>query len=268
MEISVVMSAYNAEKYIKQSIDSILNQTFKDFEFIIVNDCSNDQTLKILQEYEKKDTRIKVIDNKENLGLTRSLNKALIYAKGKYIARMDADDISQCERFEKQYNFLEQHPEVHILGTCGIDINLSSEKICDRTVPLKHEDIIKMLTFLSPIIHPSVMFRKNAIQQLGNYNEDYRTAQDIELWFRCAEVGYKFANLEDKLIYYRIDDDFFKRKSFKSRMRDLYIKNEGYRRLKVPIYRRYGLLVPIIMAIMPSRFLQSTYTFLKKFDPR
>src|SRR5687768_3512659 len=99
MEISVIMSAYNAEKYVIEAIDSILKQSFKDFEFIIINDCSNDHTLDILNEYAQMDTRIQIINNEENLGLTISLNKALKEAKGKYIARMDADDVSHPERF-------------------------------------------------------------------------------------------------------------------------------------------------------------------------
>ena len=121
--ISVVMSVYNAEKYLKEAIDSILNQTYQDFEFIIVNDCSDDRSLAILKNYEKSYKSIRLINNSENLGLTKNLNRALAISKGKYIARMDADDISELNRFERQIDFFNKHKEVDILGTFSHDVD-------------------------------------------------------------------------------------------------------------------------------------------------
>src|SRR3989344_5781814 len=115
-KISVLMPAYNARKYIGEAIESILNQTFKDFEFIIINDCSTDKTKKIIEEYANKDARIKLINNATNLGLTKSLNIGLKEARGEYVARLDADDVALPERLEKQYEFMEKNKETTLVG--------------------------------------------------------------------------------------------------------------------------------------------------------
>src|SRR3990172_12530717 len=114
--ITVLMSAYNAEKYLREAIESILNQTFKDFEFIIINDCSTDKTKKIIEEYANKDARIKLINNATNLGLTKSLNIGLKEARGEYVARLDADDVALPERLEKQYEFMNKNRDITLTG--------------------------------------------------------------------------------------------------------------------------------------------------------
>lgn len=132
-KVTVLMPAYNAEKYIETAIESILNQTYKDFEFIIVNDCSTDSTLDIIERYAKQDKRIKIISNKENQKIAQTLNNGLKEAKGKYIARLDADDWSYPERLEKQVNFMEENPDV-VLSSGNMEI-------CDGE--LKEEEIME-----------------------------------------------------------------------------------------------------------------------------
>ncbi|MDD4353774.1 MAG: glycosyltransferase family A protein, partial [Candidatus Nanoarchaeia archaeon] len=127
--ISVIMSAYNTERYIAEAIESILNQTFKDFEFIIIDDGSTDDSLKIIKRYVKKDRRIKLIHNKKNIGLTKSLNKGLKIAKGQYIARMDADDISLPQRFQIQYDFLEKNKDIFLIGTTAFLIDDKGDRL-------------------------------------------------------------------------------------------------------------------------------------------
>ncbi|MBZ0310357.1 MAG: glycosyltransferase, partial [Anaerolineae bacterium] len=128
-EISVVMSVYNGEAYLKQAVESILNQTFPDFEFIILNDCSIDRTANILQDYAERDSRIKILHNEQNLGLTASLNRGLRAAQGAYIARQDADDISLPTRFAEQVHFLNQNPDVVLVSGNIEQINAAGQVI-------------------------------------------------------------------------------------------------------------------------------------------
>lgn len=176
------MSVYNGEKYLREAIESILLQTFTDFEFIIVNDNSTDNSLEIIQNY--KDERIKVINNIENIGLTKSLNRSLKIAKGEYIARQDADDISLTNRFEEQIEYLKAHPEVMLLGTSVYFID-ESGKMTGKCIALAkpRDELFKDNQFS----HGSTMFKKDVINRLGGYNELFRYVQDYELWLRIAE---------------------------------------------------------------------------------
>ncbi|MFW6015694.1 MAG: glycosyltransferase [bacterium] len=266
--LSVVMSVYNAEKYLSESIESILNQTLTEFDFIIINDKSTDSSLDIIKKYATKDKRIKLINNEKNIGLTKSLNKAINISNGKYIARMDADDIAHLERLEKQYKYLDKHPEVVVLGTSGFTINEDGDIINERNVPLQFKKIKQVLRYVNPMIHPSVMFRKKEIKHIGNYNEVYDKVQDYELWFRCVAQGYKMRNLKERLIYYRSNNAYFERKSLQYRMTALKIRWGGYNLLKIPYYKRYGVFIPNFLGLTPNFILKYSYKFLKKFDPR
>lgn len=193
-KISVIMSVYNGKKYLRESIESILNQTFNDFEFIIVNDASADKTKEILEEYVKKDPRIKIITNLINIGLTKSLNKALKIAQGEYIVRQDADDLSLSERLEKQIEFLKNNPKIKLLGTFGYSINGEGKILREEKFPTRHEEIKKAFIKRNQFIHGSVIIEKKALDQIGFYNEDFETTQDYELWFRFLRE-FKTANL-------------------------------------------------------------------------
>jgi glycosyltransferase involved in cell wall biosynthesis len=182
-EISVIMSVYNGEKYLRDAIESILNQTFTDFEFIIVNDGSTDTSFEIIKSY--NDERIKIINNEKNIGLTKSLNKALKVARGEYIARQDADDISLPNRFEEQLKYLEKHPEVALLGTSVSHIE-ENGKITGKNILLANpsiDDFLKDNLFK----HGSTMFKKEIVNKLGGYNDLFKYAQDYELWLRIAK---------------------------------------------------------------------------------
>ena len=184
LKISVMMSVYNGEKYLGQAIDSILNQTFADFEFIIVNDGSTDSSFKIIQSYH--DRRIRVIDNTENIGLTKSLNNAIGEACGEYIARQDADDISLPNRFQEQLRYFEQHPGTALLGTSASFID-SEGKIVGKRIALANPS--KSLVIANQFNHGSTMFKTRIFRKLGGYNELFRYCQDYELWLRMAKHG-------------------------------------------------------------------------------
>ena len=192
-KISVIMSVYNGEKYLREAIESILNQTFIDFEFLIVNDGSTDGSLEIIQSYQ--DERIRVINNEQNIGLTKSLNKAIKQARGEYIARQDADDISLPNRFEEQIKYFEKHPEVALLGTSVYKIDEQGKVVGRVIVPAKPSgNLLKGNQFS----HGSTMFKREVVDRLGGYNELFRYCQDYELWARIAKY-YEVRNLPQVL---------------------------------------------------------------------
>lgn len=199
--ISVLMPAYNAEKYIEEAIDSILKQTFSNFEFIIIDDGSTDRTLDIIKSI--KDTRIKLIQNGGNKGLIYTLNYGLTLAQGKYIARMDADDISQPERLQKQYEYMEVYSDVSVLGTGFLFMH--NNRV--HRHPTDDKEIRIKLMEGTAFAHPTVMMRKADIELHNlSYNIHYPSAEDYKLWTEYVFLNLKLANLSDVLLNYRVHD--------------------------------------------------------------
>lgn len=198
--VSVVMPVYNVENYINESVSSILNQTFPDFEFIIIDDGSTDKTWEVLQSF--KDKRIKLLRNEHNMGNYPSRNKAIKIAKGKYTAVMDGDDIAMPDRLEKQYLYLETHGDLIALGTNFI---LTSDHK-NHNIPLKHEDIYFALLKDFSLLHPSFMIVSDVLLKNGGYNEKYRYASDYDLLCRLSLMG-KIENLSEVLMKYRRHED-------------------------------------------------------------
>lgn len=194
------MSVYNSEKSLKRAVDSILNQTFSDFEFIIIDDCSTDNSWNILQEYEKQDKRVRIFRNEKNLGLAENLNKGLKLSKADIVARMDSDDYSHPKRLEKQYSFLLKKPNVDILGT-GINLIVNDKCIKPYFYPTNHIEIIKLMQKMSPLAHPTVMYKKDVILSVGGYNKNLKRTEDYDLWLRLKDK-VNFANLDEVLLDY------------------------------------------------------------------
>lgn len=217
--VSVIMSVYNGEKYLVQAIDSILNQTYQNFEFIIIEDCSTDNSLDILEEYAKKDSRIKIIKKEKNIGIKgfiENLNLGISIAVGKYIARMDQDDVSLPERFQKQVDFLENNPEITLVGAQLNLINEQNKITGEAIAALQHRDIVKRITSQIQLFHPVIMFRKD---QNIQYREKFLYCEDYDLYLNLITQGKKLANLNEKLLNYRIlansisrKDDVFTKK--------------------------------------------------------
>jgi len=187
--ISIIMPVFNAEKYIHEAIESILNQTFTDFEFIIINDGSSDETQNIILRF--NDPRIKLYNNDFNMGLVYSLNKGIQYARGKYIARMDADDISLPHRLEIQVNYLNLNQSIGVVGSNCIYINKDGVKGDKTNLPIDHQSIAWLLFFSVPIIHPSVMIRSEILKFTNGYDSlivtasrERYSAEDYNLWIR------------------------------------------------------------------------------------
>lgn len=206
--VSVIMSNYNTpEEYLRASIESVLNQTYSNFEFIIIDDCSTDNSLEIIKSY--ADKRIVILRNEENLGITKSLNKGLRMAKGEFVARMDADDICLPERFEKQVDFLKNNVQVIVCGT-GVKLigdwrgRHSNQFICRK---LPERELLKIYLLFGNypnIVHPSAMFNNKLLTKHNiKYDEQYPVAQDYKMWVTCCNYG-ECVNLKNTLLYYRV----------------------------------------------------------------
>ena len=199
------MSVYNGEEYLAEAIESVLCQSFADFELIVINDCSTDKTAEILADFEKADSRVKVHTNEVNLRLPSSLNKAISLAQGRYIARMDADDICIADRLERQYDFMEKNQDV-ALSSCRF-FTLKNGQIasgggggrCDN------ESIKALLLVTNPILHPGIIARAEVIKSLG-YDKNFTCTEDMELWTRFALGGHKIQIQPEYLMIYRLHD--------------------------------------------------------------
>lgn len=250
-KVSVLMSVHNGQKYLKEAVDSILNQTYTNFEFLIIDDKSSDSTLKILQSF--NDQRIKVIKNKKNLGLTKSLNLGLKKVKGDYVARMDCDDISLPERFKTQVDFLDKRP---LLGLCGnwVEyIDPLGRGLEIKKYPTKHEDLLKIILRYNPFKHPSLMIRKSVLLNLDGYDEKFKYAQDYDLVLRLGAIS-KVANIPKVLLKYRIEPETsisFKNQKEQEKYAIL-ARLKALRYYKYPIWESLFLIKPLIAYLVPS----------------
>lgn len=251
-KITVLMSVYNAENVVHQSIESILNQSFKDFEFIIINDGSTDQTLNILRAYASKDEHIKIIDQ-DNTGLTKALNVGIKHARGVYIARQDADDISYPNRLAVQSDFLDNNSEILLLGSNCDQLYLDGSK---RLWGFNTQDELSVITFRqTPFAHSTVMMRTESVRELSGYDETYQTSQDMELWMRFAKKG-AIAMLENPLIQINASDSSIsakrRKRQFLDATRARWVHNSSFRRFTSQYYGVRSFLINIL----PPRFMR------------
>jgi len=208
--ISVILPTFNEGKYLSEALDSIINQTFSDFEIIVIDDGSVDNTQGILKNYLKKDRRIRVIRNESNLGIANSLNIGIMEAKNEWIARMDGDDISYPQRFEKQINYLSNHPEIDVLSTGIEGINETGGVLFRKTLPEKHSLLCWETPFALAAFHGTVMMRTNKVRSVGGYSQE-ALLEDVELWTRLIQIA-RFATIPDILYQYRRSRDELKQK--------------------------------------------------------
>jgi len=201
-KVSVITSTHNGERFIREAIDSVLSQSFGDFEFLIVNDGSTDLTPVILDEYAQKDKRIKIFANSECLGLTKSLNIAIKKARGEFIARMDDDDVCLKNRLEKQLDFMRKNFDIVLVGALAFLINEKGDIIGEKKLAITPQEIKNKLLFNNQLIHSLWFAKKDILIKEGLYNEEFKKAQDYEFVLRLAKK-YKIANLPEKLLKYR-----------------------------------------------------------------
>lgn len=203
--VSVLMPIFNGGKYLREAVESILDQTFTDFEFLVLDDGSTDDSLALLRQYAARDSRVRVI-TRENRGLTFSLNELLSYARGEFVARMDADDVALPERFARQAAFLGEHPRVVCVGGAYQMIDNASRFLTTLTPPQTDAEIQYLhLSGHTAINHPTAMMRLAVVNRVGGYDSEYDLVEDLDLWLRLGEVG-ELANLADVLLKYRLHD--------------------------------------------------------------
>jgi len=195
------MPVYNGDEYLQEAIASILNQTYTDFEFLIIDDASLDKSVDVICGY--SDNRIRLIRNKRNLGISKTLNRGLRLARGKYVARMDADDISHPERLQAQITFLDEHPSI---GLCGTSVTYIGdyEGVC--TVPESHEAILARMVFSNILPHPTIVLRMDLLSQHALQYDEFCAAEDYDLWIRLSKFT-RFANINSPLLRYRLHQD-------------------------------------------------------------
>ncbi len=209
--VTVLMTVYNGGKYLKSSVQSVLNQTFRDFQFLIINDCSTDNSIDIIESF--NDDRIVIHHNENNLGQTKSLNIGLRLAKGKYVARMDADDMAFPLWLEKLLDYIEQHPQYAVVGTAAVVIDKEGEKrgrgILNliRKAPVSYDEVLFRIFFAPPMNHVTVIMNKEQVLANGGYDEEFKVAQDYELWSSLVRSGSLVINIPDILVAYRFHQD-------------------------------------------------------------
>ncbi|WP_195467466.1 glycosyltransferase [Clostridium sp. D43t1_170807_H7] len=256
-KVSIIMGIYNCENTIRESIESIINQTYKNWELIMCDDCSSDNTYAIANEYRKQyPQKIKLIKNEKNITLAPTLNNCLKIATGKYIARQDGDDISIQDRLEKQVEFLEKNSTYDLVSTQMISFDKNGIKGV-RGITVEEPTKLIMINGTA-FCHATILTKKSVYDKLNGYNVKGYTkrCEDIDLWFRFFENEFKGYNLKEALYMVRDDDSSYKRRTMKNYINIFLTSIIGYRRVKIPI-KYYGYLIkPLITILIPNCILK------------
>lgn len=210
------MPAYNAEKYIEKAVQSVLNQSFHDLELIIVDDASKDNTFTIMKKLKRSDKRIRIYKNKENLQIAKTLNKCLILSKADMVARMDADDYALPTRIKDQYDYLNRHKKVAVVGANIDVVDETGEKLFVRTYPTSSKDLKGVLFRYSPFAHPVVMYRKSIVLENKGYSYGIYPCEDLDLWFRIGSKN-DLGSINKTLLEYT----FFKNSSSHNNLKEV-----------------------------------------------
>lgn len=239
-KVSIIMGIYNCEKTLKKSIDSILNQTYENWELIMCDDGSTDNTYEIANEYAKKDERIKLIKNSKNMGLAKSLNNCLKISSGEYIMRHDGDDIMIKDRIEKQVNYM----ETNNCDACGSGAYIFDDNgIWGIRQPSKIPTKSCMILG-SPFIHPTVIIKRDVLLKVGGYSDNELTRQrleDYDLWIKIYENNCILHNIQEPLILYREDRNAYIKRKKKFRIAETKARLHACRRLNIPYLKEYLL---------------------------
>ncbi|MFK8029511.1 MAG: glycosyltransferase family 2 protein [Gammaproteobacteria bacterium] len=203
--ISIVMAAYNEERDIGKAIESVLAQSFEDWELIVIDDGSTDSTANVLRSFAERDDRIRLICNETNIQLSASLNKGVGLARAELIARADADDINLPDRLQSQFDYFQLHDDVDVLGTGAYMLDKAGDRVNSVSLPQSHDELAQLPFLKTHFFHPSVMMRKRFFEVAGYYDTSYLRAEDKELWLRGISVGCRYANLPEPLIEYSTD---------------------------------------------------------------
>ena len=255
-------------KQLDEALNSIVTQSLRPEEIIFVEDGPLTSDLySVLDSFNEK-LPIKRVVIKDNKGLGNALNVGLKVCSYDIVLRMDTDDICHEQRFEKQVRFLIDNPDVSIVGTWVKDVNEIGDIIAERTFPTSHEDLLRVI-WACPFAHPTVAFRKSAIESIGSYNTDIKRRQDYELWMRAAKHGLKFANIPEFLLYYRFTDDYYMKNNFQVAFQQAKMGWKGLRELSISsVYPYLAVASPMARAILPSFLAKKLHAITRKIDPR
>ena len=263
--VSIIMGIYNCAETLPEAIESILNQTYLNWELIMCDDGSSDDTWKIAIRYaEKYPDKIKILKNESNKGLNYTLNRCLKKATGKYIARMDGDDISMPERLEKEVNFLEEHEEYAIVSTPMIYFDECGEWGEGKAIEIPK---LRDFVFHPPFhCHAPCMIRKEAYDRVGGYTVDKRLLryEDCNLWYKLYSKGYRGYNLQEALYKMRDDRNAFQRRTISSRLRAVYVQYNGFRMIHMPIKYYPYLVIEMSKSIVVGLMPKVVYDFFHK----
>ena len=268
---SVLLSVYHKEipSYLKLALQSLWdNQTLKPTEIIMVKDGKLTEELELVLSNFAQIAPVKFVSNDKNMGLAYSLNKGLKACSCNLVARMDTDDICFSNRFENQIKYLQQHPEIDILGSWAIKIDEIGKEIGLMKYPITHNEINKLI-WSCPLIHPTVIFKKDKILSIGSYSTTAgQRVDDYELWFRCAKGQFIFENLPYPLLYYRFFSDSVKRNNLKVGIARFKVGLKCCKELNVPFSAYIGIFVPLFRALLPYPLNVWFHKFTALFNPR
>lgn len=252
-KVSVLMGVYNCAETVEKSIDSIVAQTFTDWEFIICDDGSEDSTANLVKGYAEKEPRIKFIRNDQNRGLAYTLNHCLKVATGEYCARMDGDDLCDPTRFQKQIDFLEQHPEYGFVSCRMTRFDENGTYDVPKYIE-SYEPTMMDYIKGSPFCHAPVMMRKSSYDAVNGYRDIPETlcVEDYDLWLRLYAVGIKGYVLQEPLYHMFDGREAAKRRTFKRRLNEAWVRKEGYKAIHAPLMMRVFILKPILIGMIPQ----------------
>ena len=249
--ISVLMGAYNCASTIEEAVDCILRQTYTNWELIICDDNSSDNTYDVLRSLAEKDSRIIVLKNEKNLTLAPTLNRCLAVAKGTYIARMDGDDVCSEVRFEKEIEYLQQNPQIALVS-CHMEVYDENGSFG----VIKHKENPQLKDFLkrSQFCHAGCMMRTEVLRELGGYSESdkFLRVEDYELWVRLYLAGYAGYNMQETLYSMRDDRNAVRRRTFKNRRNESRVIMKVCKEGKFPFYLRFYAFIPIVKWFVPN----------------
>ena len=253
--ISVLMGIYNCADTLEQAVVSIQNQTYTNWELILCEDGSSDNTYEIAEKLAANDSRIILLRNERNMGLNATLNRCLAAATGDYVARMDGDDDCVPERFEKQISFLESHPEFQIVSSPMILFDENGEWGCTKSPEYPQpEDTVGGTAFC----HAAVMLKKDCMDRVGGYTEDRRMlrVEDVNLWIKLYAAGYRGYNIQEPLYRMRNDQNALNRRKYRYRINSVYVRLQGCRMLKLGPKSYLKACIPMVTGLVPAKLRQ------------
>lgn len=268
--VSVIMGIYNCEKYLEEALDCIVNQTYTNWEVIMCDDGSKDNTIAIAQKFvDKHPNKFRLLKNEQNMGLNFTLNKCLHEARGEYIARMDGDDLCVPERFEKQLDFLNTHSEFDIVSSHMTLFDETGEWGVSKSpeYPTKEQVVAG-----SPICHAPVMIRKECMDAVGGYtiNKRMLRVEDVNLWIKLYSKGYRAYNIQEPLYKMRNDKNALQRRKYKYRINSTYVRLLGCKSLKLSFIYYIKTFKPMVIGLVPAKLrhkLQKSKRLYNKLIP-